>query len=342
MRWHTLTHPALLLAAAAAAVNLAAPPTAAACSPESCYQGSFFLGPDATIPANTPALRWALPRNFIPGEQQLDHTLHITRIDGGEQDEVAFELELGAGDAVLWLSEELVPGGRYELWVESEDECVTPPIELTAGEADALPERLGAVEMSRARRKDVAVATSSGSCDTLLPAVAADVDIALAAEAKPWAALFEYTTHVDGETWEPQWTLGSDLPYDFQGAQTLLFAECPGARADGREIDDSASHFGLEPGEHRVRIEARLPGVERVLATDAAPLELDCATPDFDIGKGRNPTRTFVDTQPGEDAGASSCKVARPGTRGRGTPASSVLGVVVAALLMRSRKGRRA
>jgi len=274
-RWRRNAATVSLLGAGSLALAQATlPPRVAACGGNICRDGSFYLEPGVELPANTPALRWLPPLDHSL-EQQPTATLHVARIDGGE--EVALELEPADNDEVLVrLPEGLVAGARYRISVESESHCVPPAIEFAAVAAAELPQRLGSAVVGAPRRDQVQVAGSS-ACYTPLPAVFAEVDVKLAGEAEPWAPLLAFTTRVDGDPWRPSWSLSSAFePYSFSGAQTLVFAACPGQLASGESIAPEASPVGLAEGRHQLTIEARLPGVERVLKTDGVEVALEC------------------------------------------------------------------
>ena len=302
---------------------------ARACSPDPCYQGGFSLASGATIPANTRALLWTKARN-AGQDAQPDALLAFSRVDDGSGESVPFEVEpLGRGDVLVSLNAKLVVGGRYRLAVETEagaetgtdtrtdtaPACTTEAIEFEAGAEAELPQRLGTAKLSMPKREEVTVTTYSGSCDTQLPAVSAKLELELAREAKPWGALLRYTTLVDDDVWAPNWSLGPYGP-QYENAEDLLFAECPGELASGRPIDKAAVHDGLKQGGHRVRIEAVLPGVDGVLATDDAPLELDCGASD-------------------------SCSIATPGRSSHSSYPFALAAAGVAALILRLRKHRR-
>jgi hypothetical protein len=172
----------------------------------------------------------------------------------------------------------LVAGARYRLSVESSADCTLAPIEIDAVAAAELPQQLGATVLATPRRDEVVqLSTTSGSCYSPVPAVLAEVDLELAAEAEPWAALFAYTTRVDGGLWQPSWSNNGISPYAHEGAQTLVFAECPGMLASGQPIDEAVQHQGLAEGSHRVVVEARLPGVEQTLRSEGVEVVLTCS-----------------------------------------------------------------
>jgi hypothetical protein len=261
---------AVLLSLAAGVAALPRP--AAACSASACSPGSFFLSPGDRVPANAPALRWAPPRE-AHREGQLETALRVVRTDDGS--EVVFELEpVANGLQLVHFPDGLVPGSRYRLSVETNLDCPPEAIEIEATAPAELPEQLGAVVLGAPEQDQVELAVYTGSCYAPVPAVRASVDLELAAEAEPWAALLDFTTRVDGGEWAPNWTISREwLPYEFSGAEDLVFARCPGEIPTGGppvEIDEQ----GLSQGRHRVAIEARLPGVDRVLKAQPAEVEL--------------------------------------------------------------------
>lgn len=256
--------------------NGAAPAPAHACSVSACNQGSFHLKAGASVPANAPALLWLPPRDFNQSEP-FDSTLHLAQIDGTDPQEVALEVEapmVTNGDRVVRLPKGLQAGGHYQLWVEGKSDCVPEPLELVAGDAAPLPEQLGTIVASEPERGQIAVPTTSGSCDTNLPAVIGVVDVELAAEAEPWAALFQYTTFVDDKRWFLAYR-----PDDLTGAQTKVYAECLNPPPTDRKLDPNAFHGGLSEGTHQLRIEATIPGSPDPLASDSVEIELQCGNP---------------------------------------------------------------
>jgi hypothetical protein len=253
-------------------VTFVTPRSASACSGGGCAPGYFVPGNGATIPENAPALLWGTPTNFSRSASVLPE-LKFQRVDAAEVTDVNFQLELEQVAGVQRiLPEALVAGARYRLEVSGD--CATPAVEFKVAAVAPLPADLGTVTLSTAHSGDVTVATGTGSCDTQLPAAMIDVNVRLSREAKPWAALLQYTTRVDDKVWSPSWSLGGD-PYGFQGAQNLLFVECP--KGDPDAGDPGAYHQGLKPGAHRVRIEAVLPGMDGVLKTPTQNAQLSCA-----------------------------------------------------------------
>jgi hypothetical protein len=277
-----LTVFARTLLAAACVVALDAG-RASACSPAACFQGWFLPAGGSTVPANVPALAWRLAQDLatggLPGQGPQ---LKLWRVDGEKLEAVAFTLESGtAGLTWIRLSAALVPHARYRLeQVEAfEGACVTPMVEFEAGQEAPLPESLGEVVASKPGLGEIRVATTSGSCDTPLPASIATIDLDLSDDAAPWSALFIYQTKVDGDPWAPSWTLGPGDPADsIANPKTKVFAECPDRPLDsGRPIDDGAQHQGLPEGAHSVVIEARLPELDRVLMAREKAVELTCS-----------------------------------------------------------------
>ena len=293
-----------LLAAGAlgcAFASVALPAPAAACSPSDCSPGSFFLAPDAQVPANAPALRWRPPSSY--DVKSSEASLRITR-DGGEP--VAFELEPGPGTSEVKLirfPEGLQVGSRYRLNADlppSSDGCAAKDAEFEVVAGAELPAQLGRVLLGEPRRDVVEVWTVSGSCFAPVPVVASAVDLELAPEAQPWAGLFLYAHDVDGKGWGPSWTL-DDPDYTLlplTGAQTRVYSECAGPLPDGRPIDPGVSHYGVDEGVHSVTIEARLPGVERVLRSDSVEVELECG----DAPAAEPKPNPIGGDEPGDDA----------------------------------------
>jgi hypothetical protein len=104
------------------------------------------------------------------------------------------------------------------------------------------------------------------------------VDLDLSDRATPWSALLIYRTTVDDETWAPEWTLGPTENDSVASPKTKLFAECPDRPLVSRHpIDKGAVHQGLREGAHSLSIEARLPGVDRLLRTHEKTVELSCS-----------------------------------------------------------------
>jgi hypothetical protein len=260
-------------------LTLAAPGRAVACSSGGCSEGYFVPGNGATIPANAPALLWWQPRNTFPPSKNSTSAstppeLLLHRVDLSEPAEVKYQLEQQPSGVQWVVPEALVAGGRYRLEVTGD--CATPAVEFEVAPEAPLPTDLGTIVLSVVRAGDVTVATNTGSCDTQLPAALVDVSVGLSREAKPWADLLQYTTSVDDKPWAPSWSLGGD-PYGFKDGRDLLFVECPKQHAEDGGVDPGAYHQGLKPGMHRARIEAVVPGVERVLKTPSKSTDLSCA-----------------------------------------------------------------
>ena len=248
-----------------------APSTAFACSPSRCATGWFLPANGTTIPANAPAIAWLPTRDLAQSTDAVLPTLKLTRLDGGNNVSVNYTRE-GTDIGILQLIKpaQLVAGARYRL--EETASCGTQTIEFAVGDEAPLPGKLGTPQLSAARDERVNVATISGSCNTQLSSVASHVDLAAAPDVAAWQALLMYRTVVDDEPWSPAWSLAGS-PYDFTGAQTLIFTECP---LPGDDIDPGARHQGLAQGEHRVRIEADLVGTDITLHSDERAISLRC------------------------------------------------------------------
>ncbi len=235
-------------------------------------------GDGEVIPANAPVLVWLPPKDYTqPQPGNTLPALRFLRLDGGAAEPVAFTLE-AQSSGLQWIrpAAPLAAGARYRMEVDGE--CATPAVELQTAEASDFPDSLGTLVVSAPAAGEIRVGTVSGSCDTPLPAVIVDVDVALSEQAAPWASLLSYRTLVDGSEWSPTWSLG-EPPYDFSAAQTKVFAECPDRPlASGQPIDMYAMHEGLSEGKHALRVEAELAGVDGTLQTDATDVQLSCAT----------------------------------------------------------------
>jgi hypothetical protein len=289
----------LLLGGALAAF---APAPAQACGGVACSEGSFYLAQGSKLPANTRALLWRPPRDYRQ-TGSVATELHLSRVDGAEPVELAIALEdQPSGDVVVRLMDSLAPAARYRLSVMGPVECLPKPVEFESGPEAPLPRMLGRAQVSAPAQGEMQVATNSGTCDTLLPAVIADADLELAPEAEPWAPLLRFAAQVDAKPWTPSWSL---IAGDAEsGASTRVFAECDRPLASGQPIDRGAYHEGLAEGEHGLRWTATLPGVDLTLMSQEARFELDCE-PGSSAG----------------DAGRAGGAAGRTATAGRTAPA---------------------
>jgi len=211
------------------------------------------------------------------GTNGMTPVVHLWRVDRDPAEVVDFTPESGtSGLTWIVLSSALVPHARYRM--QGEGDCAAPTVEFEVAEEARLPDTLGTLVVAQPDQGEIHVGSpTGGACGASLPAVISSVDLDLSDEAEPWSALLVYRTMVDDDTWAPSPTLAAVGLDSVANPKTEVFAECPDRQLmSGQPIDKAAQHPGLPEGAHSVMIEARLPGLDRVLRTPAKSVELSC------------------------------------------------------------------
>lgn len=250
-----------------AAVLLVPTGDADACEPMPCHSGSL-LPSGGTIPANTEALRWDVGQPMALREAKSKVTLQQ---DGKD---VAFAVEAD-GETVVRIvpKQPWVQGANYTL--SATNACpYDGPKELSAsftvGPEAAMPTSLGSVVLHEPGKGTLTIGTSAGSCSEDEEAVWADVGVALSDDAKPWAALLDFTFAVDGERWVYEPSISATIPRGGSAVgrgKERIYQSCAA---------ESMAFKGAGPGSHAVSLTARVLGSTTELTASSLELSVDC------------------------------------------------------------------
>lgn len=281
-----LVHLALLGAVGVAAWS-AAP--ARACTTLFCERATVWPA-SGTLPANLVKLRYA--PEAAAGDEPTGGwpAPRLYRLDGANKVSVPFERETIVEAGVLYLPPhqwltlvEPLPVGTVLVLEADSPSCSTKDEALsttfTIGEAKPLPSALGT--LSAAYERGTIRVADGASCSKEIEAAYVDLAIQLAADAQPFAGLFDHRLYVDGER-----------RFTKEG-KARVFADCKGAK----NYTDS----DVGEGKHKVRIEGTLPDGTK-LVTPELSVTLRCEGPILTWG---DPDAAVPDAGPKNDGGVA-------------------------------------
>lgn len=295
----------LLLAVGVAVWAL--PGVARACEPMPCFPGSL-LPSGGTIPANTPALRWhvAAPLSAADAKSMVKLA----------RDGVDVEFTLSAEDDETYRvvpTEPWKEGATYTFEAENACKYLGPKTHsstFTIGAVAAAPKSLGRLALRTPGKGQLEIGTSSGSCSVEEDAVWGDVQVDLSDEAKPWAAMIDFTPKVDGKRWGYESTIGVPAPRgqsEIGRGNTRVYARCQ---------EKSYAFEGVGEGAHEVVLAGQIFGFSDTVESEPLSLSLDCTAGAKAIGAAPAPAATEQPTPPpaspsrdGAGAHARGCRV---------------------------------
>lgn len=273
---------------------LGAPRPALACS-IACYVGF--------TPAASAPLRAHLPANgaFVAIAAGSTSTVDVVRTRLGV--ETTTTVDVTRPDGVFALPD-AQPGDRFH--VSAMLACGGSPslqeastdVEIT--EAAPVPTVLGVLDVSTSQVMPVAVWDNRGSCTSDLSSAVATYEIALDPALDPWRDALVLGTMLD----DRGWSTGIDPrlgPY-------YVYAPCVAP------LESQTNPGGTTTGEHVLRMEGRLRGLDATLSSNEVAFELTCSAPS-----------------------SGGCAVAHA-TPGRGAHAFAVGMVALAAIARRRRR----
>ena len=267
------------LAAALWLVYLVEPASTYACASPVCVHDQF-LPRAGSVPANIRALAWAPGYNVDQDEESAVSlpSLECTAADGGTRALDFNALPEGRPDR-LELREPLTAGERCRL-SSGINECplewgapyLEDSVEFEVGESSPLPETLGLIAVAGPKREEIELAANA-SCSELVPACVIHSSVLLSEAASPWKDALLYETLIDGEP--------------FAAWRRMAVPDELGGLYNGRDADVVYALIGevpenllttrdLDPGEHTISIQARLPGSTVTLQTPPVTINLDC------------------------------------------------------------------
>jgi len=260
--------------------------TANACTGSVCSV-ELFLPFTGSLPANAPGVGWWPGRRY-DGESDAGEgatqasDLRFRCVTGsGAPRLLGFQVDSAQLPQVIRFDDALNPGDQCEVTTVF-DPCdlgfggpgeiaahLSGRARFTVTESAPLPTTLGVLAADTESHRTITI--DSASCDEQVSVCGVAVEIALSAEARPWADALSYSTSVDGQPWRmarsalfPNVTGGS-----FVGRGTdVIFARSP-APADGTAA-------GTSFGTHTIAMRARLPGTDLILETAPIEINLDC------------------------------------------------------------------
>ena len=268
-----LSPASFLFLAALAGTLVVSEGVASACSAPMCYGRTTELLPQAgkTIPSNTRGVVVFAPR-VASGAAEPATT--FTKSSAGGPETVAFTREGAPGRPTLFVpTNGFEVGASYEVTVDSSCEGKEPPtaVTFTVGPAATKPTTLGKLQQSDAGVKPLIVAAGA-QCSMVISAAQVSFEVVLSAEAKPWEALLQYETIVDGKPWQAS----SDARMQVHPSggwkgrgKDLVYSSC-----------EAKGTAGLGQGPHQVVVRATLPGNPAV-TLESTPLAFDltCGPP---------------------------------------------------------------
>lgn len=139
---------------------------------------------------------------------------------------------------------------------------VTSVIDITP--VAPLPTTLGVLEVSASHNQPVAVWDNRGACTSDLAATVVPYTFALDSSIAPWADAIELTPMLDGSRW-------SEVS-DARVAPHFIFARCEAPLPSQVDLRDAAL------GEHTLRMDGSIRGLNVTLASNTETLALQCAS----------------------------------------------------------------
>ncbi|RKH67457.1 hypothetical protein [Corallococcus aberystwythensis] len=261
--------------------GLATPPSAEACGRPFCTRkdSRVPLPPDATVPANVPALVVVPPAYEWVEEQSL----RLRTADG--LDVEARLLKGPDSSGVLVPADPLIPGTRYHL--EGSVPCsdghtgkpFTAMADFTAGPKAALPTATGVLQAGAEQHGVIRVWDSGASCSSEILGSQVMLGFTPAPELVPFLPWVHWKLEVDGQTWAtaPHGAVdasGGAWPADgFRTMRDLLtvYTLC------GNESPSlPPSAMGLAPGTHVATLRPVLEQSGTALPALEASFELTC------------------------------------------------------------------
>lgn len=329
----TVVWVALTLTAAA----LLSPEPAAACSGNPCF-GPRLEPPGGEVPEDFLILTfWPARDARIERDGPPQPQLYAIDSDTGARTALAIDLEeLSAGRFSVRPQQPVAAGTRLVFEAETVA-CTDDPAlhsEILVTEQRDVPAALGKLHVD-VKRSALRVATISGSCDVVIDAVYADIEVDLSDEAKPFADILRYELRLDGKShlsFADSLIASSVMPR----GHDRVYAQCPDSDYAGPLTDAAATL-----GKHRLRVVGSLPDGTTV-ASEEVTIELKCKGPPVEIDAGSDdmgPLKPGGTSSQGVDAGG--CAAVR--SHGSHAPVAAwSLAFSVAAALWRTRRRRSA
>jgi MYXO-CTERM domain-containing protein len=256
-------------------------PDAEACSQSVCYGAQLFPAPSTTVPANIPAFEW---RPAYDDQATDPNNLIFT--DASDNSTIGFTATRRSDGTFEITPSTTLPPGSYRLSDTNQCNGTSGPLSsFTLGPAAPLPSQLGMLSAHTLQRGSLDVVTAKGSCSEHINAASVDVQLALAADAQPWAAALHYETLVDGKPYRASANANQiiTLGESWVGrGKDRVIARCDGAANDG-------TFSGVEPGVHEIVLRATLPGTQLVLTSSSVIVDLQCSNYGGDAGFGDHP-----------------------------------------------------
>jgi hypothetical protein len=254
-----------------------APRVADACSAPQCRVGAITPAHGATVPANIPGI-YVVPVESFLGSGDADSTKITLAVSTSPDVPLAVTVTRQADGAFLVVpAQPLVAGTSYI--VTDGNACGTDygtESTFTAGPAVALPTSLGELTATDGGTAQLGVATSSGSCTTMVDAAKDSLDLTLATDAQPWLGVLYFETFVDGQLW--------------RASSSATSQNAPGESWTGRGVDlvysvcateDDGASRGVAAGTHTVTMRGSLPGSATTVMSTTATIDLQCG----DVGE---------------------------------------------------------
>jgi hypothetical protein len=275
---------------------------ALACSPPRCWEPALWPA-SGSVPANMVTLSFRPGRESgAPGMDASVAAPRLFRIEGETRVSVPFTSSPQPGGNLLWLTPvETQPVGARLVLEADPTSCEDTAFraELVVSEPVPLPTTVGALE-ARVKREALGISVINGSCDALVDASFADLEVQLSEAARPYAGLFRHQLFVDGAPVGPFYSSLRDGETPPQG-QARIFAICA---QEGWVSPSAGGAVGV--GKHRVRMKSELPD-GTALETPEVEVELRCdgAPPTWPADAGRPPSTRA-------DAGSQDAGVINP------------------------------
>ncbi len=310
---------------------------AGACGAPICYGRTTYLLPQdgQSVPASAPGLPMFVGFNAGP------LAVTLTKVSGGARTPMTMgRTSLSDRFELVTATDGLEAGATYELSASGgEGTCaLTSTSTFTVTPPAPRPRSLGALSLTAGGPTKLGL-DSGASCSREVLVAQAAVEVALSAEAAPWASLLRYETLVDGKPWHARSTAGMQVhpAGGWKGVgRDVIYATC----APEKEV-----FAGVSLGRHEVVIRALLPGAPEV-ALESSPITigLACGAGDAgDAGGGGDaggPAPGAAQADPVGTATVGGC--ASTPLRGGGGSAASLVLVALGLCARARRRGREA
>ena len=258
-----------------------------------------FIGSEnGRLPANAAGVAWHVPVRYGRPEPRAEDLVSRFTVEVREEGEfrpLSVKVSPVEGFSGIYVvapeGEGLKPGATYRFTVDRIDryERGHKQVLVTVDRETLSAKTALTLDMGPVTTQYIGVA-ASGSCFNSLRASQVGVEAKLAQEAQQWREQLLYRTIIDGEErWYAARSLCATIPpgrsWEAVG-HDRVYAACKEEGDDDEWSGYSLGATGLEPGQHRLMMQAFLPGTDIVLETAVQSVNLPCPP--------RSPDETYI------------------------------------------------